>query len=233
MRLSAVCLFLTILIGAQAQNEARQIAFSAIVCDRETLTPLSQSTLIHNGLLSTADNAGRTYALAEAGDTLTFRHVGYRSATFVVSDSLAEQNIVGIFLSRDTVMLSEVVVRPRIFRMPTVLTPLELNPKDIAAQQNMKRSVQAAFTAPKTLGTWDQYDNQNMVQSRYEHDIIYKTQVAPDEMVGLSVGTLYALYKLIAEDKQQTDAPVPPLSLHEAEMLLRAFQNEQQSDAAE
>ncbi len=210
----------TIAVVAQAENSARQI--SALVCDATTLEPLSDAVMSCNSALYAVDVAGRVAAVVEVGDTLCFRHVGYREAKLPVVDSLWQQSIAGIFLTKDTVLLSEVVVRPRVINISAPLNVVGTEPQSVIAQQNIRRSAYQALTQPNT-SAWDSHDNQRLVQQRFNHALEYRHMIAPDETIGVGSAAIALIFNLIRQAVGSENQAVAPLSGREVEMLIKAY----------
>lgn len=218
-----ICVF-SICTYAQV-DETLSKSISGLICDSQTLAPLPDATMTHDGHVYPVDIAGRTTAVANVGDTLTFRHIGYKDAQLIVGDSLYAQSMFAVFMSKDTVRLSEVVVRPRIVRLAEMsqFMPVVRTPNDIIAEQNMRRSTYTALTQPN-LSAMDADDNQRMTINRHVYEQEYRHMIAPDQMVGIGVAAVAMIYKLIAQAVGSDDnRRVRPLSGREVEMLIRVY----------
>lgn len=210
-------------IAAMAQNDTKHLA--GIVLDKTTYSPLSGATLtINSHPTYTTDNAGRVGASVAVGDTLTFRHIGYRNAQIIAHDSLFAQSIFAIFLSSDTVQIAEVIVRPRIYRLAETARymPVAINSQEIIAQQNFRRSTHTALTAPPTAA-WDVHQNQSSVINRSIHEIEYRHMVSPDRMVSVGTTAIAAIAQLILKSVADDKSSVRPVTVDEIENLIRIY----------
>jgi len=96
-------------------QEDKSLQISGVVLDAESLEPIPfTSILIRDKSMGTvADNSGYFSFLAQAGDTITFRSVGYQQRIFVIPNSLTSKSYSLIELMiRENVLLDEVVVYP-------------------------------------------------------------------------------------------------------------------------
>lgn len=221
---SIVIMFSSFYALAQSEENLSK-SISGLICDRDSLTPLPNATMTLDGHVFPVDAAGRATAIANVGDTLVFRHIGYREAQLIVGDSLYAQSMFAVFLSRDTVELSEVVVRPRLLRLAEMsqFMPVVRTPSDIIAEQNVRRSTYTALTQPN-LNAMDANDNQRMTINRHAYELEYRHMIAPDQMVGIGVAAVALIYKLIAQTVDgDSNQRVRPLSGREVEILIRSY----------
>lgn len=156
--------------------------------ERDSLFTLPYAKyIISNKYTYTANEQGHFSFWARSGDIVHFTYVGFRPLYVQIHDSLANDNyLMGIFLSRDTILLSEVVIIPQILNPNAVARnmPLLSTRDQVVAQNNIAMSTYQAKTQPVT--TWDAEMNQkNFIQAR-SNDIAYQTQVQPSQMVGVS-----------------------------------------------
>lgn len=209
-----------------------QRAFACIIIDAQSAEPLEKATLRVGQFGRSADEAGRVEILANIGDTLVFTHVGYFPAVLEVKDSLFAQNIVAVSLSPDTIMLSEILVKPRRLTLTEEarqITSLE-HSKNKLTNHLFASSTYHALATPSINRKWGVEENQRSTIGRQAMHIEYKGMIAPDQMIGVSssvaIGAIVALIKKIA-DKPKNQYAVKPLSADELTLLLR---HEQQTD---
>lgn len=224
-------LLLLITVSAQGQNYepdyTSQRSFACIIVDAQTAMPLEKATLRVGKYGQSADEAGRVETLANIGDTLVFTHVGYYPAILEVKDSLFVQNIVAVALSPDTIMLSEVLVKPRRLTLSeeAKLITAKDHMQNSYANQIFANSTYHALTTPSSIGNWNSEDNQRNAISREVMKVEYKGMIAPDQMVGLSanvaIGALISLVRKIADKNRQHNYAVKPISADELTTLLR------------
>ncbi len=104
------------LIAQQIDGKKRDlIQFSGVVVSNDSLQPIPYTNvLIHSsGRGTLTDFYGFFSFVANEGDTIDFRYIGYKSARFIIPDSLKEDRYSLIqVLNRDTVLLKEAIVYP-------------------------------------------------------------------------------------------------------------------------
>lgn len=184
--LSILLLFLCTFAGAQMNRDS--LLFRGVVMERDSLFSLPHAKyIINNKLTYTANEQGQFSFWARTGDIVHFTYVGFRPLYVHIKDTLGtDNNLMGIFLSRDTILLSEVVIIPQILNPNAVARNMPmLSTKDqVVAQNNVALSTYQAKTQP--VKVWDAEMNQkNFIQAR-SNDIAYQTQVQPNQMVGVS-----------------------------------------------
>lgn len=181
-------LLLLICTFAGAQMNRDSLLFRGVIMERDSLFSLPYAKyIINNKSTYTANEQGHFSFWARTGDIVHFTYVGFRPLYVQVNDSLANDNyLMGVFLSRDTILLSEVVIIPQILNPNAVARNMPmLTTRDQAiAQNNVAMSTYQAKTQPVT--TWDAEMNQkNFIQAR-SNDIAYQTQVQPSQTLGVS-----------------------------------------------
>ncbi len=188
-KLLYLCLFIiTFSMAGKAQTyDSDSIRFSGIIFDKDSLKVLPYAKYTFNNINYTTNADGEFYTWAKLGDVLKFSYVGYKDTYIHVYDSLDQSNyLVGIFLSRDTIQLSEVIVIPRYQQLmaEAKYMPLIITPEMVNGNYNVKASTYRALTTvPKKM---DAEQNQSMVIAEHTRDNVYKGQISPDNMVGPS-----------------------------------------------
>ena len=206
----SVFLFIFPLILSAQQPEKRYLNFSGIVMESDSLKPIINVYYSLNGKLKgISDSGGRFSIYAGIGDTLSFSHIGYRTKIFNVSDSLQlDSYLVGIFMTRDTIRLQEIVIFPRLRNLRQEMTSIgnkrdfqndiAKRNLDIATYQGLK-SV-SDLTDPET-----QYDFQ---ASKIKQDAIEKGGIPSDKIVSVNVFTgVTLIMSLLLEDKNELQKP--------------------------
>ena len=181
-----VLLLFTSFIHAQIGRDS--LLFRGVIMEGDSLFSLPFAKYSVNDKIGyTANEDGQFSFWAKNGDIVHFSYVGFKHLYVQVNDSLSNDNyLMGIFLSRDTIELSEVVIIPQIINPNAIARnmPMLSSKETIAAQNNIAMSTYQAKTQPVTK--WDAEMNQeNFIQAR-SLDIQYQTQVKPTQMVGLS-----------------------------------------------
>lgn len=202
--------WVTVVRGQVVVDGWRGIA--GVVYDRDSLMPLGGAVCRWGKQLQVADEGGRFFVEARVGDTLRFTHVGYVPADVVVADSLVGKDyLLGVFLGRDTVMLAEVLILPRIRRMEMRLDPMLQN-----AQYNLN---QARWAASRPVERMDREMNQRMSVEEFARRVEMKGMV--DVQFGVGLYTLRAWQALKAareaEVRRQLASP------REVDLLKRFF----------
>lgn len=148
---------LTISIGSNAQFSIQDsLKFTGIVFDKNSLDSLSGAHIIMNNEKGTITNQfGQFSFYAFVGDTVSFSFVGYKPTFIQITDSLpGKEFLLGIALTKDTLLLSEVIIKPRIdynkFKYQVVN---EYVPEAtyVNAKNNLEITKIAAARAPKKL----------------------------------------------------------------------------------
>ncbi|MCW3787156.1 hypothetical protein [Plebeiibacterium sediminum] len=173
---------------SNAQVTRDSLLFRGVVMEGDSLFSLPYAKYKVNddkGFMSNEE--GQFSFWAKSGDIVQFSYVGFKPLYVQIHDSLANDNyLMGIFLSRDTIELSEVVILPQNISPEAYARnmPLLSDASETVAQHNVDMSTYQAITQPVT--EWDAEMNQkNFLQAR-SNDVAYRTQIQPNQMVGVS-----------------------------------------------
>ncbi len=173
---------------ANAQMNRDSLLFRGIIMEGDSPFSLPYAKYIVNNKIGyTANEDGQFSFWAKTGDIVHFSYVGFKQLYVQINDTLSNDNyLMGIFLSRDTIELSEIVIIPQILN-PNVIArnmPLLTTTDEITARNNVAMSTYQAKTQPVTK--WDAEMNQkNFIKAR-SNDIAYQTQIQPNQVLGLS-----------------------------------------------
>ncbi|SMO75264.1 hypothetical protein SAMN06265379_106185 [Saccharicrinis carchari] len=209
---------------ASAQVNRDSLLFRGVILEGDSLFSLPYAKYIVNNKFGyTANEAGQFSFWAKPGDMVHFSYVGFKPLYLQLNDTLSNSNyLMGVFLSRDTIELSEVIIIPQFINPNAVARnmPMLSTTDEVVAQNNVAMSTYQAKTQPVT--TWDAEMNQkNFIQSR-SNDIAYQTQVQPSQMVGVSNT---AILKQIDRAKLRKMKPARPyITQNEWEQLLMSYQ---------
>ena len=112
---SLLFFFIFFCLGVQGQSQDKGNVFvTGVVCDRDSIRPLPEAIFRLGKEVRGVDKQGRFSLSVQVGDTLRFSHIGYAPMQVVIPDSLRENDfLLGVFMVRDTVLLSEVLILPR------------------------------------------------------------------------------------------------------------------------
>ena len=172
---------------ATAQSfERDSIHFSGAVYDAEELSGISEVHILGNGFHSISELDGSFSMWVQTGDTIRFSHVAYKNTSWAVSDTIKNPDmLVGIFLSKDTVAVSEIVIYPRLRSLESLMTQPLPQDKDIRnAKNNLSLLGYQARNTQKT--TWDAEDNANYALQKSQMQVEYAGLISPDEMVSFT-----------------------------------------------
>lgn len=200
--------------GGQEWN-GRQLSVVGVVWDKDSLQPLSGAVCHQGDISKGVDEKGCFSVRVQVGDTLRFSHVGYVPAEVVITDSLAgDDYLLGVFLSRDTVMLAEVLILPRFLDRRIRLNPLLQN-----AHQNLRG---ALWAASRPVEKMDREMNQKMMIEDFARQVEMKGMV--DVQLGVGLHSLQAWRALRNSSKQNNERMV--ITPRELDLLRRVFNAE-------
>jgi len=206
-RLFRVILFLVagtgmhvLLLPAQETIE-NPIRVSGLVFDVNSLIPLPGAHYykINRRTGGITNSGGRFQTSVRPDDSIVISFIGYKNHLLVIADTLAPGDyIIGIPLSRDTAMISEVLILPRIknLKQDFLATPAVPDVALNNAKQNLRVS-----TAQGVAGKGIPFDadmSYEIQKRKLEIRAMNKGMIAPDQMVSLSFLMVlpYVIYKL-------------------------------------
>jgi len=210
--LNLVLLLLFFCPGVRGQHtEASDVFVTGVVCDRDSLQILPEAVFRQGKEVRGVDRQGRFSLNVHVGDTLRFSHIGYSPLEVIISDSLRGSDfLLGIFMVRDTVLLSEVLILPRFFTREYQPNALLLN-----ARNNFDRALHAASQPVKEM---DQEMNRAMVLEDFARRVEMKGLVD----VKLGVGThSFSTLKNLQRTRQAERGKV--IEVKEIDLLKKIF----------
>jgi len=205
----------------------KPIRLSGIVVDKQTQELLVNSHyIINNKRGGVVDASGRFAIFGMVNDTIIFSYVGYKDVVVVVSDTLRRDNyLVGIFMPRDTILLDEVVILPRLGSLKSEISALsstqDLNNLNAVNNLNM-----AAFTGISRNIQWSDADAQyKYVSNQIKMRAMEQGMVASDEIVAfnLAAGIPFLIIYYLKGGPRAPERPEVILSQPELERMMRAF----------
>ena len=205
-------LFFSSCIHAQLVENTKEVRFSGIVINSGTTRPLPNVTCRNGKLGTTTDETGRFLMTTQRGDTIRFTHIGFKAYQMVVPDTLdTNEYIMAVFLSPDTVMLSEAVVLRRFG---------EAKRQNLQnARNNMSGVVRDAFTPQQSM---DAEQNQKRIMNDFSRSIEYKGLV--DTKLGIGTQSVEALNKLKTQKKIVKESGL--LYYEEIDLLKKIYYSE-------
>lgn len=152
------------------------LVFSGVVLNGQDMKPLPHATCRLDGARGcVSDEEGYFRLTVERGDTVLFTYVGFRPCRVVVPDTLdGKEYMVGVFMSPDTLQLSEALVLRRWNGMGNEALRL--------ARNNMRGILKQAYDPNRPM---DADMNQRMMIEEYARSVEMKGHVD----VGFGIGT--------------------------------------------
>lgn len=221
---------LVFLLPVNGQEDAQfPIKISGVVFDSDSLTPLSNVHLrIDSRNIGSITNIqGRFSAFVQSNDTIKFSYVGYKELNFIVSDTLLPgEYVVGIILSRDTILLKEVVIVPRRKDLRKEFMNIKHTPDP--ELDNAKRNL-AILSYQGVAGKgieWDADESYKRVEMRQEMAAMNMGMVAPTEMVGINFLAIipYMIFMMNREELKPSEDVY--ISDSEYQILLQNYKNQ-------
>lgn len=177
------------------------VKISGVVFESDSLIPLPNAhfQILHKNIAGMTNPSGRFEVLILSGDTLKFTFVGYKDSYYKVVDTLnVGEYVIGVFLTRDTIQIQEVVVYPRRkdLRQDFLGIKTEQNLQLDNAKRNINISTYQGLNGKQVL--WDSDEAYKMAYQKRKMEAENLGMVAPDQMVGINFLVLipYVLYKL-------------------------------------
>ncbi len=197
-------------LSAQVISSVDTILFAGVIFDSGTGEQLSDVTCrLGEDKGTISDKNGYFRICLQKGDSVWFTYVGYRPCLVVVPDSLnAEEYMIGVFMSPDTLELSEALIIRRWG---------ENKMQYIAnARNNMKGILKQAYNPNRTM---DADMNQRMVINEYARSVEMKGHV--DVRLGVGTNSLDAYKLLRLQKKLQVSRDV--LNIQEIGLLKKIY----------
>lgn len=182
-------------VSAQRVFVADTITFSGIIINAETDRPMSDVTCHHGNRGTLSNSDGLFMIRVRRQDTVSFTYVGFKPYVVVVPDSLTDKEyMLGIFMTPDTLMLSEAIIVRRFGE--------ERRQKLMYARNNMAGVMKQAYAPVKEM---DADMNQRMMVNQYARSVEMRGHVD----VGLAVGTQsISAYKQLRFQKKIKDQEI-------------------------
>jgi len=218
-----LCLtFLFILVSSSllrlSAQELAPILFHGIVVDTETRQPLKGAHyIIRDKTAGAADSRGMVSFYARHRDTVRFSCVGYKDFQLVIGDTLlAQEYVVGIYLSSDTLLIPAVVVMPRLVNMRAEIMAEKpgIDDATVNATNNLKISAYQGLTAATRLD--DAAANYEVIRRAQALAAGEKGGISSGQMISFSPFTIIPLIYILARGlPEDPPAPAPHISAKE------------------
>nr|WP_321405335.1 hypothetical protein [uncultured Carboxylicivirga sp.] len=221
-----ICIvFATGISQAQITN-IDSLRISGVVFEQDSLQILPYSQFNIHSQRFTSNEQGQFSFWAKKGEIIKFSYLGFKDTYIQIEDSLDLNNyIMGVFLTRDTIQISEVIVVPRYENLTAQARnmPLLITPDQAYAQNNIKSSTNQALTQPPLK--MDREMNQDMVLREQRWGTVYKTQIPPDRTIGITSENLGTMSLFVTPRKEKIRATIDqPLNRHELDLILRIYE---------
>jgi len=184
---------------SQAQKiNLDSIFFTGAVMDQAELNALPYAHFrVNKKRGGTTNEYGRFSLWVNSGDTIQYSYVGYHDVSIIVNDSLKQDKyLFGVFLSKDTIALQEVLILPRFGDFKEAFINAKVNtPEYIRAKNNINSATYEALTRRPTK--MDAKANTDMLINQHVVAVENKTMVPTDMVAGVSTArTLPELQRL-------------------------------------
>jgi hypothetical protein len=199
-----------------------------VVFEQDSLNTLPFSRFNINARNYSSDDQGQFSFWAQQGEVVRFSHIGFKDTYIQVNDSLKHKNYMfGVFLTRDTVLISEVIVMPRYenLALKAKTMPLIITPEQAYATNNVRSSTYQALT--QTPIKMDAEMNHRMVLQERIWSTVYKTQIPPSKSIGVTSDNMALMRLFIPPNEQKVKSiSVQPLNRNELDLILRIYEQQ-------
>jgi len=177
------------------------IKISGVVFSEEGLLPLPNVhfRIESRKIAGLTNMQGRFEVNTIHSDTIRFTYIGYKDAFFIVADTLFPGDYVAaIILSRDTILIQEIVILPR--RKSLKQEFINAEPAPDPELENAQRNLQiAAYQGVTGKGIeWDSDMSYDLQTRRMEMRAMSLGMISSDQMIGINFLAIlpYMIYKL-------------------------------------
>jgi hypothetical protein len=206
----------------QARTSEDRVLFRGVVIASSNNSRLAYSSIFINRSFSAITGEDGTFSFfAHRYDTILISNLGYKSSSFIVSDTLkGREFLTGIFLESDTVEIGEVIIVPKMANLRAEM----MKPGVVASTQleNARTNVTIASYQGRTgqgkLG--DPNSNYELLKHRQKINAFEKGGIPSDNIAGISPLMLIpAAYLLMHGLPEKPDPPAMSISNKEIEEL--------------
>jgi hypothetical protein len=199
-------------LSQKEETKRDRILFRGMVIDASTYTPVPNTQILINNIFSSLCGEDGTFSFfAYKKDTIIFSNLGYKSKQLFVSDTLNEiEFITGIYLTRDTMSIGEVVIIPRHINLKSEILNARSNMPETFnnARYNVAVSAYQGRNGISNLGTPD--DNYAVLIQKQKIDAYERGGIPSDNIVGLSPFMLISAAYLLINGLPEKNAPLKP-----------------------
>ena len=207
-----------VLSGQSAED--LPVNISGVVFSEEGLLPLPNVHFrIESRMIAGLTNMqGKFEVNTNHLDTIRFTYIGYKDAFLVVADTmLPGEYVAAIILSRDTILIQEIVILPR--RKSLRQEFISAEPTPDPSLENAKRNLQiSAYQGVTGKGVeWDSDMSYDLQTQRMEMRAMSLGMISPDQMVAMNFLAIlpFMIYKL---NQGEESIKAPDVFITEAEI---------------
>ncbi|MBK3517637.1 peptidase associated/transthyretin-like domain-containing protein [Carboxylicivirga marina] len=227
--LIALVVFLVPITLFSQINKTDSVRITGVVFEQDSLNTLPYSRFNLDAKSFASDEKGQFSFWAQQGEVVRFSHMGFKDTYIQVDDSLKHKNyMLGVFLTRDTFLISEVIVMPRYenIALQAKTMPLVITPEQAYATNNIRSSTHQALT--QTPIRMDAEMNHRMVLQERTWSTVYKTQIPPGKTIGVSSENMAQMRLFIPQNEQRIqEITLQPLNRNELDLILRIYEQQQ------
>lgn len=211
---------------AQEAAENSLVLIHGIILDAESESEVSNAHISINRISSAvSDLEGKFSIYVYRGDTVQFSFLGYRDVTFVTDTLPGRSYVAGIFMQRDTMLIGEVIIHPRMGDLKTEFmnSDAQRSSELQNAQNNLIVSTYQGINSSAELG--DPGTNYDLLRRRQTINAYEKGGIPSDQMMNLNVISLIpaTIYILANGLPEKPPPPKPHVSYSEIEKMKRAY----------
>ncbi|RXQ96767.1 hypothetical protein EO244_03810 [Ancylomarina salipaludis] len=200
------------------------IFFTGAVMDQADLKGLPYAHFrVNKKRGGTTNEYGRFSFWVNSGDTIQYSFVGYHGVQVVVSDTLQQEDyLFGVFLTKDTIALQEVLILPRFGDFKEAFMNAKVNtPEYVRAKNNINSATYEALTQKPTK--MDAKANTDLLIRNHVNAIENKTMIPTEMTAGVSTTrTLPELKRL--ERKRKMKIPDAMVTDSEVKILQQMYE---------
>lgn len=193
-------------LNAQGQFiENDTIRFGGMVFDENKQAMPNAHILINSKRGTLTSSTGFFDMKVNARDTITVSYVGYKRLNYIIPDSMSRVGYVtGIFLKRDTLSLSEIIVLPWLNKnqfKQAFVEQKQMGKNDAHARANLS----LLSANPGNQYDYMKQSGIDVQMAQFNNAQEYKGLVGPDNMVGMNIGAAIGLLIKVATWKNEQE----------------------------
>jgi hypothetical protein len=207
-------------------NSGLRILFHGIIKDKDSFAPVPDAQISINKTFSAISNADGTFAIyVFKNDTVRFKHLGYKSVSWLIGDTLkGNEFVAGIYLPADTVSIGEVIIVPRNnnLRYQIMNSPSKVPSTMDNARYNVAISAYQGRTTTGKLN--DASSNYGLLRQQQKTNAQEKGGIPSDQIAGISPLMLVpAAYLLLHGLPEKPDAMEKTITKEELDLIQQKY----------